>query len=60
VFSDLLDRGVRTGWTVSKTPGPKLVDKGSDGSNIKRVVQLGDGRPPRIVSDHCSTYSLQV
>jgi hypothetical protein len=27
VISDLLDEGVRMGWTVSKTFGPKLMDK---------------------------------
>ena len=44
VISDLLDQGVRMGWTVSKTFGRKF--------DIKGVVQMGEGSSPVTVTDH--------
>jgi hypothetical protein len=55
VASDLLDQGVRMGWTVSKAFGRKLVDEVSDGFSIMGVAQMGDGGgggAPGIDTDH--------
>ena len=42
-MSDLLDWGIRMGWTVSRKFGRKLVDEISDGFDIKGIVEMGGG-----------------
>jgi hypothetical protein len=52
IISDLLDQGIRMGWTFSKQFYRKLVDEISNRFDIKGVVQMEDGSSPGIGTDH--------